>query len=414
MIPGLLGWVTRREGQKFLKLRQTPDARFGGASLEGKKLSLYVHIPFCRTLCPFCCFNRYPYKEDRARAYFKFLKKELDRYLEKGAVFSDVYFGGGTPTILMDELSDFVDYARKRFTVGQTSLETTPFEINPQNLEKLREQCGVNRLSIGVQAFDDAILRSMGRVSLPADEIKIKVVMAQGRFDTLNIDFVFNYPGQSFEQFRADVAMFKSLGIDQATFYPLMPSPHKKEAMERKFNQVDNTREKAFYDIILSEVYSQGYTASTAWCFSRGNRLIDEYIVDSDDYIGIGSGSVSLVEDTFYVNTFSLDRYAGLLGEGRLPVIGWRKLSRREYLRYYLLTKLFALKIDKKAFFTRFGREIDRALPAELLFLKGSGLVRDGGTIEVTRRGMYPVSVIMREFFSALNTLREQCIRNQL
>ena len=74
------------------------------AKLRGDRVSLYIHIPFCRTLCPFCCFNRYLFKEDQARSYFKDLRKELDMYIKLGFKFNDFYFGGGTPTVLMDEL----------------------------------------------------------------------------------------------------------------------------------------------------------------------------------------------------------------------------------------------------------------------------------------------------------------------
>ena len=228
------------------------------------------------------------------------------------------------------------------------------------------------------------------------------------------MDFVFNFPGQTVEQFAADVAAFKELGIDQATFYPLMASPHKKDALERRFNRVDNSREKQFYDVILKELYHGGYTASTAWCFSRGERMIDEYIIESDDYIGIGAGSVSIVRGNFYVNSFSLERYHELTGSGQLPIVGWRQLSDRENRRYYLLTKLFGMELDMAAFRRRFGGKKGSGLAAELAFFKTFGLVEGDGLLRVTEKGMYPVSVMMREFFAALNTLREYCIEHQV
>jgi coproporphyrinogen III oxidase-like Fe-S oxidoreductase len=244
--------------------------------------------------------------------------------------------------------------------------------------------------------------------------VKERLRLAQGRFETLNIDFVFNFPGQTIEQFETDIRAFKELGIDQATFYPLMASPHKKDALERKFNRVDNSREKKFYDVILKEIWAKGYTASTAWCFSRGDRMIDEYIIDSDDYIGVGSGSVSIVRGKFYVNTFSLEKYDAVVAEKRLPIIGWRKLSDREYLRYYLLTKLFGLEVDAGRFQQKFQTDIDRKLRMELAFLRLSGVVEGQEKLRVTSRGMYPVSVMMREFFAALNGLRELYIEKQI
>lgn len=204
------------------------------------------------------------------------------------------------------------------------------------------------------------------------------------------------------------------MGIDQATFYPLMASPHKKYAMERRFNRIDYSREKAFYDIILGELYDSGYEASTAWCYSRGARMIDEYIIDYDDYIGIGAGSVSMLRGNFYVNTFSLEKYGGMIASGALPVIGWRALSERENMRYYLLTKLFGGELDPEKFMQRFGGNIGARLWRELLLLRMGGVIEGKDTFRVTLRGMYPVSVMMRDFFAALNGLREYCIENQV
>ena len=415
MISGLVGLVTRREGKKFLKLSEEIDesiiteSELGG----GGEVSLYIHIPFCKTLCPFCCFNRYLFKEDKARRYFKNLRKELDLYIQRGFRFSDFYFGGGTPTVLMDELVSFIDYLKENFEVKRISLETTPREVNPENINLLKV-AGINRLSIGVQSFDDDVAKSMGRPFCTGKEMKEKLLMAEGKFDTLNVDLVFNFPGQSIEKFEADVATFKDLGIDQATFYPLMASPHKKDAMEQRFNRIDTSREKKFYEVILRELYAGGYWASTVWCFSKGERMIDEYIIDFDDYIGIGSGSVSIVGGNFYVNSFSLDRYEAMLNNGNFPIVGWRKLSEREHRRYYLLTKLFGMGIDKKKFQQRFGADMYEKLRRELLFFKLFGLIQGEDKIKVTRKGMYPVSVMMREFFASLNGLREYYIENQI
>jgi coproporphyrinogen III oxidase-like Fe-S oxidoreductase len=412
MIPEIVSYVTRREGRKFRRL--SPDIDEDMIKGEGRgKIALYTHIPFCRALCPFCCFNRYLFREDLARRYFIDLKGELELYRQRGFSFSSVYFGGGTPTVLMDELLVFIEYLRERFKVGEISLETTPRELTETNIGLLKK-AGISRLSIGVQSFDEAVLKTMGRVNGPADEVKERLRMAEGQFATLNVDFVFNFPGQSIGQFAADVAAFKELGIDQATFYPLMASPHKKDVLERRFNRVDNSRERQFYDIILRELHRGGYTASTAWCFSRGERMIDEYIIESDDYIGVGAGSVSIVRGNFLVNSFSLDRYHEMINAGRLPIAGWRRLSDKENQRYYLLTKLFGMKLDKEAFSERFGGDIQRRLPAEMAFFKSLGLVSGDGTLRVTEKGMYPVSVMMRDFFGALNTLREYCIEHQI
>ena len=174
------GWITRQEGKKFLRLSDkfpepaVPEDKAG----RNDWASLYIHIPFCRTLCPFCCFNRYLFREDLARRYFRDLRKELDIYTESGFRFKDFYFGGGTPTVLMDELTDFVGHLRSQFEVRRVSLETTPRELTPDTLKRLQD-IGVNRLSVGVQSFDNTLLKAMGRTLFKAEDSIEKLKLAQ-------------------------------------------------------------------------------------------------------------------------------------------------------------------------------------------------------------------------------------------
>lgn len=412
MINKFVGSVVRFEGQKFLRF--SGDTDLSRISAEGRtrgdRVSLYIHIPFCRTLCPFCCFNRYLFKEDQARSYFIDLRKELDMYIKLGFKFNDFYFGGGTPTVLMDELAGFIGYLRSSFDVKRISLETTPRELTVEAVAQLQKM-GVNRLSVGVQSFDNELLKAMGRTLFKGEDSIEKLKLVQGKFDTVNVDMLFNFPTQTLEQFRTDIKIFMGLGTDQATFYPLMPSPHKKDALERKFRKVNTSRERQFYNIILRGVMDEGYKPSTAWCFSRGDLMIDEYIIDYEDYIGIGAGSVGFLGGDFLVNSFSLEGYHELIQQDKLAIVRMRRLSNLEHYRYYMLTQLFGMGLDTAAFSRRFGSDIYKKLFAELLFFKAMGMVKEkDGLISVTRSGMYPVGTMMKEFFASLNTLREYCI----
>jgi coproporphyrinogen III oxidase-like Fe-S oxidoreductase len=166
-----------------------------------------------------------------------------------------------------------------------------------------------------------------------------------------------------------------------------MPSPHKKSRLERRFHKVDTSREKEFYDVILKELYQGGYKASTAWCFSRGNRLIDEYIIDYDDYVGVGAGSVGFLNGDFFVNTFSLEKYDEMISGGKLPIVSWRHLSEREHLRYYMLTKLFGMSLDPEKFRQRFNADVNHKLFWEMAFFRMFGLVKGKRTSKSPRKG---------------------------
>jgi len=116
------------------------------------------------------------------------------------------------------------------------------------------------------------------------------------------------------------------------------------------------------------------------------DKLIDEYIIDYDDYVGVGAGSVGFLNGDFFVNTFSLEKYDELISDGKLPVVSWRRLSEREHLRYYMLTKLFGMSLDPEKFRQRFGDDISNKLRLELTFFKMFGLVKGNNPIKVTRR----------------------------
>ena len=150
---------------------------------------LYIHIPFCESLCPYCSFHRYVYDEALSRAYFEALQKELRMYKAFGYDFKGMYIGGGTPTIAMGRLIELLQFTKEHFSITEVSVETNPNHVTDDNL-RLLKAAGVNRLSVGVQSFDDALLRHIGRYEKYGSgrEIQEKLKSAAGIFDTLNIE----------------------------------------------------------------------------------------------------------------------------------------------------------------------------------------------------------------------------------
>ncbi|MCK5848229.1 MAG: coproporphyrinogen III oxidase family protein [Caldisericia bacterium] len=395
------------EGNKFLSL----DKGFLESDLiysQRRNPSLYVHIPFCKMLCPYCSFNRYPYKEELAKSYYKALKKELVLYKNKGFQFDEVYFGGGTPTVNLDLLVDFVEFLKSLFSITQISIEANPSDITKESVKRLKS-IGVTRLSIGVQSFKDSVLKEMGRHSHTSREAQDNIKLASGHFKTVNIDFIFNFPSQTIEDIVSDVNFVNELGVDQATFYPLMPSPHKKTKIERKFNSIDTHREYSFYKKLLSCV-GNSFTPSTCWCFSKGTHTIDEYIINHPEYIGIGAGSIGFIQDTFFVNTFSPENYISLLSDSKFPIVMSKKASKKESARYYMLTQLFGMKMNEKELKERYGSAIN----SELLALSATGMInKKNGVYHTTQSGMFYIGLMMKQFFTSLNGLREICISNK-
>lgn len=402
--------IVRREGKKFLTLTQGFNDTIHDISSQKKSItSLYIHIPYCKVLCPYCSFNRYLYQEEEAINYFQAMKTEAQVLWNKGYRFKQVYLGGGTPTVNMILLEDFFEVIKQLFPIQQISIETNPRDINPDSI-KILKKIGVNRLSMGVQSFDDSMLQQMGRFSHNASLAKEKIRLAKGHFDTVNIDLMFNFPAQSETSLRADIQTFLELEIDQVTFYPLMPSPHKKTKLEKHFNTLKTNREFTFYEIIVNQLLPSHHI-STAWCFSKGEKMIDEYIIEQEDYVGIGAGSVSFIDGTFLVNTFVPDNYIDLLKKKQLPVALSKKSSSRDHARYVMLTQLFGMKMNLQNFHQRFGH----ILFWELLALRIMGVVtKKENMLRTTRKGMYYVGIMMKNFFSTLNQLREYCIEKKI
>jgi len=183
----------------------------------GKEYLLYVHIPFCEELCPYCSFNRFVLERDLAREYFKALGSEIKMYAALGFDFASVYVGGGTPTVLPQEMSILLDSLRKLFHVKEVSLETNPNHLTHETLRLLKDN-GVNRLSVGVQSFDDRLLKLMERYHKYGSgaEIRDKLAKIMGMFDTLNIDMIFNFPTQTKSMLDRDLAIVDEMRLTKS------------------------------------------------------------------------------------------------------------------------------------------------------------------------------------------------------
>lgn len=407
-------WLVRRQSRKFLELKKGVPLEVFSKGNERRPLALYVHIPFCRQLCAYCSFNRYPFDESKARLYFSALKEELKLYLEKGLDFGSIYIGGGTPTVWMEGLVDFLEVVRHCLGPKDISLETNPQDVTAENLTLLKE-LGVKRLSMGVQSFRDEMLSAMGRFSHTGEEAFEKARLAQGYFDTFNVDILYNFPTQRLEDLLYDIEVIDSLRLDQVTFYPLMPASKKRRAIETKFSKIDHNREYEFYALILEEMAKKGYRPSTVWCFSRGTKMIDEYIIDYPEYIALGSGAVGLYRGVFYTNHFDLINYVEKVKRKELPIAMYRKLSNNELKRYFLLTQLFGTELKKGLYHKLFKKDLEEDLKLEIALLRVLKVLKPSGNGWVlTKKGMFVVSAMMREFFTGLNALREYCRGNRI
>lgn len=373
---------------------------------------MYIHIPFCEKLCPYCSFNRFAFDESLCREYFRALREELLIYGDKGYNFGGLYAGGGTPTILIDELAETVALARKTFSIREVSVETNPNHLTEDNLQILREM-GVNRLSVGIQSFDDRLLKEMERYDKygSGEEIADRLIKALGRFDTLNADMIFNFPSQTLESLKSDLDILTKTGVDQVTYYPLMVSDSTRRIVAETLGAVDYRKEALYYREIVRHL-EKNYRFSSAWCFSKKTGMIDEYIVDYDEYAGLGSGSVGYLNGTCYANTFDIRQYIRQVDrrKGALPLMAGREFSLQDRARYDFLMKLFGMKLDVPSIQARYkGRFFSYTWPLLIAFRIAGGVRYYPPELYLTARGRYMWVVMMREFFTAVNNFRDFC-----
>ncbi len=373
---------------------------------------LYLHIPFCVALCPFCSFHRVEFREDRARDYFDALRQEIEGATRAGFRFRELYVGGGTPTILPQQLKDTILHVRELHPIKGVSVETHPADLDDSCIALLAS-AGVNRLSVGVQSFDDHLLQEMGRLEKYGNgaEIRQRLRSLAGVFDTLNLDMIFNFPDQSREVLLADLddALTNDVKPDQVSWYPLMTASSTRKAMQKQLGPVNYKREKALYELITREMLEAGYHRSSAWNFDRRSELIDEYIVNQDEYLGLGSGAFSYLGGNMYASTFSINHYIGRARRGQSGMTRRREMSQRDQMLYYLLTRLFSGSIDLDAAEERFAGRFERRLFPVLTGLRLVGaVVRKDRHLRLTERGYYLWVILMREFFSGVNNLREE------
>ena len=371
---------------------------------------LYVHVPFCVVLCPFCSFHRVAFREAKATRYFAALRREIETYRDAGFKFTGVYFGGGTPTVVPGELTRTLEVIRQWFPVREVSVETNPCDLTEPVLDEL-VGAGVNRVSVGVQSFDDGLLREMERYDKYGSRAEIleRLELARGRFTTLNVDMIFNLPHQTPEILERDLDTVIGSAANQVSFYPLMTTDSVRRKMTARMGRLDRRRVHDYYFRILERLRGE-FAPSSAWCFSRGSGSgVDEYIADNGDYVGVGSGAFSYVNGVMYSTTFSLNAYHELISQGRLAITRSRRLATHERHRYEMLLRLLGLRMDRDWMRQRFGASFEARMALELTALRLSGALRkDARGYALTERGMYLWVLQMAAFFESVNVFREK------
>jgi oxygen-independent coproporphyrinogen-3 oxidase len=405
---------------------QALDQRREGVAARRLPLSLYVHIPFCESLCYYCACNKIITKHhDRAVTYLDYLEREISLHLDRlgtGHPVSQLHLGGGSPTFLNDqELERLLNTLRQGFSFvpgGEYSIEIDPRTVNLKRLEHLHH-LGFNRLSFGVQDFEPAVQQAVHRIQ-PAEQV-FDLVEASRRigFESVNVDLIYGLPKQNRETFARTLEQVKTLRPDRIALYAYAHLPERFKAQRRiDSHQLPSAGDKVgMLSDALAALMDAGYVyvgmdhfalpndaLAVAKRQGRLHRNFQGYSTQPDcDLIALGVSSIGRVGATYSQNAKTLEEYYDLLDQGRFPVVRGLALSRDDMVRRSIIMALMcqgAVQFESIElahllhFKTSFAAELERLEP-----LQQEGLVKvDDVGIQVTELGWFFVRGIAMVF----------------
>jgi oxygen-independent coproporphyrinogen-3 oxidase len=342
---------------------QALDQRNVSAASRAQPLSLYVHIPFCESLCYYCACNKIITKhKDRAETYLRYLTREVDlhmAHLGPGHSVSQLHLGGGTPTFLSDdELRELMHMLKRNFNFvpgGEYSVEVDPRTVDEKRLAVLAE-LGFNRLSFGVQDFDPAVQKAVHRIQ-PADQVFALVEASRKLgFESVNVDLIYGLPQQTPESFDRTLAQVSALRPDRIALYAYAHLPERFKPQRRIHSaelpsggakvsmlarSIEAFEEAGYVYIGMDHFALPNDALAVAKRQGRLHRNFQGYSTQPDcDLIALGVSAIGRVGSTYSQNAKTMDEYCDRLDQGHLPVVRGLALTRDDLIRRNVIMAL--------------------------------------------------------------------------
>lgn len=302
---------------------------------------LYIHIPFCKTKCPYCDFYSITTSE-LIPAYLEAVEREAQLYEESFTSFDSLYLGGGTPSLLSDtQLTDLTKNLRRHFDFApdtEFTLEANPDDITAEKLRLWRD-LGVNRLSLGVQSFDEQELvflqrRHSARQSLAA----IELIRAAG-FNNLGLDLMYGLPGQTWDAWLKTLETAQNFAPEHLSCYeltiaagetPALRTPLAQRLVRGEFILPEEEAQRDFFLLTRRFLQEQGYIHYEISNFARGEEYLCRHnrkYWDHTPYLGLGPAAHSYRAGRRWWNFSSVGQYCAALNTGQAPVAGSETLT---------------------------------------------------------------------------------------
>jgi putative oxygen-independent coproporphyrinogen III oxidase len=378
---------------------------------EGR--GIYVHVPFCARKCFYCDFNSYSLDKSAVASYLAALEKEVQLYQaqiarEPGVVFDTLYIGGGTPTVLSGkDLARMIRRLLEAFPFkdgAEVTCEANPGSSNTEKFAAMRE-AGVNRLSLGVQTFDDALLLLLGRQHTGQEAVEAVEEARRAGFDNINLDLMFALPGQSLAQWEESVRQALSLRPSHLSCYSLIVEEGTPFGDAFRLGKLSLPGEDAEYEMfawLIDALQAQGYEHYEISNFALPGRRSEHNQIywRNGAWLGLGPGAHGYWNGKRYANVRLPSDYSERLDRGELPVASVHEVSVDEAMDDTMIFGLRLLEgVSRGDFYRRFGVELTKVYSRELDQLTDLGLLEvTPQRVRVTRQGLFLANQVFAAF----------------
>jgi len=406
---------------------QTYQRKLAAFGQTNKTLSLYIHIPFCQSMCYYCACNVVIRKQDDKYGdeYLTYLFKEIDlvhRAIGKKARVKQFHWGGGTPTYLNEEqIERLFHKVAENFDIdpkGEIAIEIDPRTIDKSKVKKLR-QLGFNRVSMGIQDFSPEVQVKVNRVQPFTDVKKFYDWCRELKFFSVNFDLIYGLPDQHVKNFSETLDKVITLKPDRIALYSFAYVPWlKKHQQKLEVEELPSNDEKL--DIFLKsreQLLASGYQAiamdhfalktdEMAEAFNKGTlyrNFMGYTVKPADEYVGLGLTSIGFLENTFVQNYKTINDYYRLLKEDMLPIERGKVLTRDDQIRQWVINSFMCgFKVDKVEFKKKFDVEFDTYFDVEQAHIKkcfADGLlIAQGAALLATDFGKIFIRIVCMGF----------------
>ncbi len=381
-------------------------------------LNLYIHLPFCRSICHFCPYVKIPYDAGISAAYQKTILQELDGYrrIWGDIDIESVYFGGGTPSLTPEIVEKTLSWIAGNFHLGsEIGVEIHPLDADSATVTSLKNS-GVTMASLGVQSFNDRLLDILGRGYDGRAAAKSCELLLNTGFDTVDVDLIFAIPSQQVKEAENDIKLAGKLGAGQISSYPLIPfsyTPIREYLGKAGLTLPAWRTEKHMLNAIVKKAENAGYRRTSIWSFNLP-QTARYTTVTRNAFIGIGAGASSRLGNYFWLNTFSVADYIKAMTDGKSPLALATRLNDGDRMAYWLFWQCYNTVIDTDTFRSMFNKDLPHRIKVLLSLLGHLGLThRDGTTLRLTDAGAYLFHLIEQGYTHAyLETLWQACFQN--